>query len=309
MSFRLVQDLAGDGVPVAVACRILRVSRSGYHAWSTRRPSARAVADEQLTGTIMAIHEMSRRSYGAPRVHAELRLGMGMLVGRKRVARLMHAAGISGIAHRRKRGRHHPAPAPHEDLVKRRFVADAPDRLWCTDITEHPTGTGKVYCAAVMDVFSRQIVGWSIADHIRAELVVDALQMATWKRRPEPGTIVHADRGAQYTSWVFGHRLREAGLLGSMGRVRLVRGQHDDRVVLVDDAARAARHPPLGHKDRAGLGDLRVDRGLVQPPPAPLEPGRPVPGRVRKPSHRRDRGSMINQPKPSAKAGQAPLSM
>jgi len=91
--------------------------------------------------------------------------------------------------------------------------------LWCTDITEHPTGTGKVYCAAVMDVFSRQIVGWSIADHIRAELVVDALQMATWKRRPEPGTIVHADRGAQYTSWVFGHRLRAAGLLGSMGRV------------------------------------------------------------------------------------------
>ena len=219
MMFRLVRELAGDGVPVAVACRVLQVSRSGYHAWSRRPPSARAVADEQLTGTIVAIHEMSPRSYGAPRVHAELRLGMGVACGRKRVARLMRSAGISGIAHRRKRGRHHPAPAPHEDLVKRRFAAEAPNRLWCTDITEHPTGTGKVYCAAVMDVFSRQIVGWSIADHIRAELVVDALQMATWKRRPEPGTIVHADRGAQYTSWVFGHRLREAGLLGSMGRV------------------------------------------------------------------------------------------
>jgi putative transposase len=219
MSFRLVRDLAADGVPVAVACRVLGVSRSGFHAWATRPASARVVADGELTETILAVHEMSRRSYGAPRVHAELRLGLGVRCGRKRVARLMRAAGIGGICHRRKRGRHRPAPAPHEDLVRRRFVADAPNRLWCTDITEHPTRTGKVYCAAVMDVYSRQIVGWSIADHIRSELVVDALQMAIWKRRPEPGAIVHADRGAQYTSWVFGHRLRSAGLLGSMGRV------------------------------------------------------------------------------------------
>ena len=107
----------------------------------------------------------------------------------------------------------------HDDLVLRRFVADAPNRLWCTDITEHPTRDGKVYCCAVLDVFSRQIVGWSIADHMRSELVVDALQMATWRRRPVAGTIVHADRGGQYTSWAFGYRLREAGLLGSMGRV------------------------------------------------------------------------------------------
>lgn len=219
MTFRLVRELAADGVSVAVACRVLNVSRSGFYDWQVRPPSARAVADAELTATIVAVHQMSRCSYGAPRVHAELRLGLGIACGRKRVARLMKAAQVSGISHRRKRGRHHPAPAPHEDLVQRRFVADAPNRLWCTDITEHPTNTGKVYCAAVMDVFSRQIVGWSIADHIRAELVVDALQMATWKRRPEPGTIVHADRGAQYTSWVFGHRLRAAGLLGSMGRV------------------------------------------------------------------------------------------
>jgi putative transposase len=85
-------------------------------------------------------------------------------------------------------------PAPNEDLVQRRFVADAPNRLWCTHITEHPTGTGKVYCCAVLDVFNREVVGWSIADHIRAELVVDAAQMATWRRHPEPGTVVHADR-------------------------------------------------------------------------------------------------------------------
>ena len=196
MTFRLVRELAADGVSVAVACRVLNVSRSGFYDWSTRPPSARSLADAELTTTILAVHAMSRCSYGAPRVHAELRLGLGIACGRKRVARLMREAEVAGISHRRKRGRHRPAPAPHEDLVQRRFVAHAPNRLWCTDITENPTGTGKVYCAAVMDVFSRQIVGWSIADGIRAELVVDALQMATWRRRPEPGTIVHADRGS-----------------------------------------------------------------------------------------------------------------
>lgn len=168
---------------------------------------------------IARVHYQSRGTYGAPRVHAELRLGLGVRIGRKRVARLMRAGGMTGVFHRRKRGRTRPLPAPHEDLVRRRFTADGPDRLWFTDITEHPTRGGKVYCAAVIDCFSRRVVGWSIADHIRTELVVDALQMATWQRRPKPGTILHSDRGSQYTSWAFGHRLRQAGLLGSMGRV------------------------------------------------------------------------------------------
>ena len=102
---------------------------------------------------------------------------------------------------------------------RRRFVAESPNRLWLTDITEHPTREGKVYCAAVLDVYSRRIAGWSIADHLRAELVVDALKMARWRHRPSPGqTVVHSDRGSQYISWAFGHRLRAAGLLGSMGR-------------------------------------------------------------------------------------------
>jgi putative transposase len=130
----------------------------------------------------------------------------------------MRGAGLVGVGYRRK-PRRQPAPAPHEDLVGRRFVAEGPDRLWCTDITEHPTAEGKIYCAAVLDVFTRQIVGWSIADHMRAELVVDALEMARWRRKPTPGAIVHSDRGRQYTSWIFGHRLRAAGLLGSMGWV------------------------------------------------------------------------------------------
>ncbi|KQR96987.1 transposase [Microbacterium sp. Leaf347] len=203
----------------ALACRVLRVSRSGFYAWKSRLPSERARVDEELTVTIIRIHRESRTSYGARRVHAELRLGLQIRCGKKRVARLMRRAGIAGISHRRKRGKNRPLPAPHEDLVKRQFVADRPDKLWVTDITEHPTRTGKVYCAAVVDVFSRRVVGWAIADHIRAELVVDALDMARWRRKPEPGTVVHSDRGSQYTSWVFGHRLRQAGLLGSMGRV------------------------------------------------------------------------------------------
>ena len=166
-----------------------------------RRP---AVADQALSEQIVEIHAMSRGSYGAPRVHAELRLGQGVRCGRKRVARLMRSAGLHGIY--RRRGRHaRPAPAVHDDLVRRRVVADAPDRLWLTDITEHPTREGKVYCAAVLDVYSRRIVGWSIADHLRTELVVDALEMARWRRQPTRGeTVVHSDRGSQYTSWAFG---------------------------------------------------------------------------------------------------------
>ena len=219
MRFRLVQELAAGGVRVAVACRMLRVSSSGYYEQRGRPPSCRAVADAALGVQIREIHDYSRGTYGAPRVHAELRLGRGLRCGRKRVARLMRNANLCGV-YRRRRKHSRPLPPVHDDLVQRRFLADAPDRLWLTDITEHPTREGKVYLAAVLDVFGRRIVGWSIADHLRSELVVDALEMARWRRRPAPGqTVLHSDRGSQYTSWAFGHRLRAAGLLGSMGRV------------------------------------------------------------------------------------------
>lgn len=177
------------------------------------------MTDDALTAQIREIHTMSRGTYGVPRVHAELRLGCGVRCGRKRVARLMRASGLQGIYIRRTH-RRWSAPPVHDDLVQRRFVADAPNRLWLTDITEHPTREGKVYLAAVLDVYARRIVGWSLSDHLRAELVVDALEMARWRRRPRRGeTVLHSDRGSQYTSWAFGHRLREAGILGSMGRV------------------------------------------------------------------------------------------
>ena len=214
---RLVHELAADGFPVAVTCRVLGVAPSTYYEAIKRQPSAREIEDQNLTGLIVVVHEDSCGTYGAPRVHAELRMGLGLRIGRKRVARLMRRAGIHGVSHRRK-CRHRPETATHDDLVKRQFTAEGPHRVWFTDITQHRASDSWVYCCAVIDAWSRKVVDCSIADHVRSELVVDALEMARWQRSPD-GTIVHADRGVQYTSWVFGHRLRAAGLLGSMGRV------------------------------------------------------------------------------------------
>jgi putative transposase len=203
-----------------VACRVLKISRSGYYEWRDRPLSPRELDNAYLANTVVDIHTASRGSYGTPRMHAELRIGRGLRVSRKRVAGLLRLAGLAGIGgntHRKRRKR--AMPAAHEDRVQRRFVADAPNRLWCTDLTEHATATGKVYCCAVLDVFSRVVVGWSIADHMRAELVVDALQMATWRRRPDPGAIVHADRGSQGGfNWSSQH-LDRGGVDGQAGRV------------------------------------------------------------------------------------------
>ena len=207
---------------MAVSCRLLGVSRSGYYEWKARPASARDQVNELLLKCIKRIHADSRGSYGSPRVHAELTLGLGLTVNEKRVARLMRQAGVRGLYVRRRRGctLRHPDAEPAGDLVNRQFAVTAPDRLWLTDITEHPTGEGKLYCAAVMDAFSRRIVGWSIAPHIRTELVTDALGMAVLRRTPQNGeTILHSDHGSQYTSWAFGQRLQKAGLLGSMGSV------------------------------------------------------------------------------------------
>jgi putative transposase len=171
---------------------------------------------------IREIHKNSRETYGWPRIHAKLVLGMGIDVNHKRVRRLMREAGIQGLYRRRRRGCtvRNPADQPAEDLVNRQFTVDGSNRLWLADITEHPTGEGKLYCAAVMDAYSRRIIGWSIADHMRTELVIDALGMATLRRKPESGgTVLHSDHGSQYTAWAFGKRLESAGILPSMGSV------------------------------------------------------------------------------------------
>jgi putative transposase len=201
---------------------VLNVSRSGYYEWRSRPASSREQDNEVLLKHIERIHTESRGSYGWPRVTAELQLGLGLPVNHKRVARLMRQAGLQGLYRRRRLGctGRDLAADPAGDLVNRQFQVDRPDRLWITDITEHPTAEGKVYCAAVMDAYSRQIIGWSIAEHMRTELVTDALGMAVLRRRPESGsTVLHSDHGAQYTSWAFGQRLRNAGLLASMGTV------------------------------------------------------------------------------------------
>lgn len=219
MTFRLVRELAAEGVPAAVACRVLKVSESGYHAAKSRPPSRRETADHALISTLREIHRDSRGTYGVRRVHAELRLGRHLTIGHGRVERLMRRAGLQGVHHRRwRRSGGNRLPAVFQDHVQRKFVADRPDKLWVTDITQHRTGEGWVYCAAVIDVFSRRCVGWSIADHLRTELVLDAVDMARIRRRPE-GTVLHSDRGTQFTSWLFGTRMREAGLMGSMGKV------------------------------------------------------------------------------------------
>jgi putative transposase len=178
--------------------------------------------DAYLSDTIVDIWTMSRRSYGSPRVHAELKLGLDVRCSRKRVERLMRQARVAGI-HRRRRGgctKRDPSLEPSDDLVQRAFDPAEPDRLWVMDVTEHPTGDGKAYLAVVLDAFSRRVVGCSIAVHMRSELVVDARQMAIWRRRPPAGrTIANSDHGSTYTSWAFGRRMRANGLLGSMGSI------------------------------------------------------------------------------------------
>nr|WP_189654315.1 IS3 family transposase [Nonomuraea spiralis] len=217
--YSLVRELADDRIPVAVACRVLQVSTSGYYEWLGRPEPPRELRNKELTKMIRRIHADSRGSYGSPRVHAELTLGLGEKVNRKRVERLMRADGLQGVYRRRGR-RNLVNQATEEDLVQRRFDVEAPDRLWLTDITEHPTGEGKVYCAAVMDAYSRRVIGWSIDVRQDTDLVVNALAMAVARRKPDASsTILHSDHGTQYTSWAFGKRLQDAGLLGSMGTV------------------------------------------------------------------------------------------
>lgn len=221
MIFAFIEAEKAD-FPISFMCKQLDVSPSGFYEWRAAQanPAPRTVANAELVERMRQIHALSRGTYGSPRMFDELVDGDGRQVSLNRVARLMRANGIVGI-HKRRSGCtfRNPDAEPADDLVDRSFTADAPNKLWVADVTEHPTRDGKVYLAVVLDVFSRMIIGWSIASHMRAELVVDALQMAIWRRRPPEGTVHHSDHGSQYTSWAFGKRLRDAGLLGSMGSI------------------------------------------------------------------------------------------
>ncbi|HLT48507.1 MAG TPA: IS3 family transposase [Rubricoccaceae bacterium] len=220
MRYAFIRQHASE-CPVATACRVLSVSRSGYHAWLARPESARAQADRDLTAMIVEAHAASRRTYGAPRLHAELR-DQGVRVGRKRVARLMRQAGLRGALHPRKRRRRGLAvvePPEHgPDLVRRRFTAEAPGRVWCADVKQVWTREGWLYLAAVIDLHSRRIVGHACGSASTTALVTRALASAVGRQRPGRGLVHHSDRGAAYVSGPFLASLQAAGAVRSLSR-------------------------------------------------------------------------------------------
>ena len=220
MSYRLIDENTAHH-DVSLMARLLGVSRQGYYAWKRRGPSRRETQDAALTEKIKAHHERSHGTYGAPRIQADLRETDGLPVGRRRVARLMRAAGLVGVHRRTGRAsltRQDRQAQAAPDLIGRDFTAQAPNLCWTADITYVPTQEGWLYLAVVLDLFSRKIVGWAMADHMRTELVTDALAMAIAARRPRPGLVHHSDKGSQYTSLTFGQRCEKAGVRPSTGR-------------------------------------------------------------------------------------------
>jgi putative transposase len=226
-SGRTVRDVAAS-LGIAESClhrwrhrdlvdRGVKPGVTGYYAWAARAPSPRAIRHAWLTDLIGTAHHASRGTYGAPRIHAELVLGHGITVGRNTISLLMRRAGLAGLpAH--SHGKRTKRLITVTDLVRRDFRRDGPNQLWVTDITEHPTREGKLYCCVVLDAWSRRVVGWAIDSAQRADLATSALGMAI-DSRDAAGGIIHGDHGTQFTSWTFTERARKAGLLPSLGSV------------------------------------------------------------------------------------------
>jgi putative transposase len=216
----VIEALAGQGHSAKACCRMFGVAPSGYFYWRRRPPSIRQLRQGQLDDLVADIHRASNGTYGKRRILAELRLGYGMTVNLKAVKAAMRRLGIQGLpAPKRKQRGPQTDGAAASDLVARQFARDAPNQLWLTDITEHPTREGKLYCCAVLDAHSRRVVGWSIDSRQATSLVTSALGMAVKNRKPTNGTIVHCDHGSQFTSWAFSERIKTAGLALSMGRI------------------------------------------------------------------------------------------
>lgn len=213
--------MAAEGMAVQVACKVLGVSESGFYEHRKRAPSERSIRHTMLTDLITQIHVESHGIYGGRRVHAELTLGRGVVVGHNQVQLLMRRAGLAGITGRRRWKRILPDSIA-TDRVERQFNRAGPNQLWVTDITEHPTREGKVYCCVILDTYSRRVVGWSIDSSPTGALVTNALGMAIDSRLDksmEPGTIIHSDQGVQFGSWAFTKRAKDSGLLASMGSI------------------------------------------------------------------------------------------
>lgn len=213
--------MAAENLPVQVACRTLAVSESGFYEHRNRTPSERSIRHAMLTDLITEVHTATHGIYGGRRIHAELTLGRGVVVGHGQVEMLMRRAGLQGVTGRRRWKRIRPDDIA-TDRVERDFKRAGPNQLWVTDITEHPTREGKVYCCVILDTYSRRVVGWSIDASPTGSLVTNALGMAIDSRldkHAEPGTIIHSDQGVQFGSWAFTQRARESGLLASMGSI------------------------------------------------------------------------------------------
>lgn len=200
-------------------CKVLNISTSGYYAWLKRAPSPRRQADIMLGDRLEVLHRQSRSTYGRPRLKQDLH-DEGFRVSDKRIARIMRERKIHGATRRKgfKTTVRDRDARPAPDLVDRNFTANGPDQLWVSDITYIPTWSGFLFLAVVLDVYSRRVVGWAMANHLRTELVLDALEMALQRRKPD-NVIHHSDQGCQYTSIAFGKRCKEAGVRPSMGSV------------------------------------------------------------------------------------------
>lgn len=213
--FRFVDDHR-DAYSVKRLCRVVGCSRSGFYDWCRRPPSRHARRDEHLSGLIGEIHVRSRRTYGAPRVHAEL-ARLGERCSRRRVARLMRVAGLVGVHARRRWRAGRPDVAPAPDLVRRDFAPAGPDQVWAADITQLRTEEGWLYLAGFIDLHSRRVVGWAMGASPNTDLVIDALLMAFCRRRPDRRVVHHSDRGCTYTSLAFSQRLADLELAQSFG--------------------------------------------------------------------------------------------
>jgi transposase InsO family protein len=219
MMFPLVQDLAAEGMAVNLCCRVLGFSPQAFYKWRARPCSDRDYDDARLTNALVDLHAEDP-AFGYRFLTDELEAA-GHLVGERRVWRLCRDQRLWSTTTRkgRRHGKGRPGPAVHDDLVERNFCADHPDQVWLTDITEHPTAEGKLYCCAIKDVFSNRIVGYSIDERMTAHLAVSALRAAIARRQPAGTVVVHSDRGSQFRSRTFRSVLGAAGLAGSMGRV------------------------------------------------------------------------------------------
>jgi len=259
---------------IAIMCRVLEVSRSGYHAWTQRRLAPRALEDARLTERIRELHRKRRSVYGSPRIWSDLVLDDGERIGRKRVERLMRQAGLSGLITKKWRATTIRVPGVRvaDDLLDRNFAAGAPNRCWVADITYLRTWEGWLYLVAVQDLYSRRIVGWAMADHLRAELVTDALGMALAHRRPAHGLIWHSDQGSpirQSRLRTEGARRRDRAVDGQQGRLLRQRRRRE----LLRDGEEGADQPPhLAHEGRAAHRGFRLHRSLLQPREAPQHP-------------------------------------